>query len=515
MRRRLAIWLLLVLFTLPALARVGGGQSYSSSSGYSSGSSSSGAGYSTSSGSASSSSSSSAEEELIGFLITLVIEVVIRLLIAYPKIGFPLLFTVGLGLWLYKRRQRQTRASFQQVQHWSQKRVPQASYEPDLSPALQQPELDRLKASDPNFSRPLFLDFVNLLYVRAQTMRGADLDAIGAFLSQPVRLSLDKDSGWQRVIIGGLQIKEVSLTTERQRVVVGVEANLESGTRASYVIDRMSLERNPGSLTPEPELVYSFACPNCGSKAPVRSGTCSTCQSKVNDGRFTWLLTELSRERSQPRVEVSLSESGQEVGTDRPTVWDPKLQSHLAALSERDPKFTVENLQNLTQSTFLALQAAWSQGSWQQARPLESDYLFGQHQLWTEAYARQGLRNCLDDVQVLRCELVKVELDRYFESATLRIFASMKDSTVRISDGTVLSGNAETPRIFSEYWTFIRRSGVTSKSRDLASCPNCGAALDKITVAGVCQYCDATITRGDFDWVLSRIEQDEAYSSIH
>ena len=42
-------------------------------------------------------------------------------------------------------------------------------------------------------------------------------------------------------------------------------------------------------------------------------------------------------------------------------------------------------------------------------------------------------------------------------------------------------------------------------------CPNCGAAL-KVNMAGVCEYCRSKITSGEFDWVLSRIEQDEAYA---
>jgi hypothetical protein len=28
---------------------------------------------------------------------------------------------------------------------------------------------------------------------------------------------------------------------------------------------------------------------------------------------------------------------------------------------------------------------------------------------------------------------------------------------------------------------------------------------------GTCGYCKALVTSGDFDWVLSKIEQDEAY----
>ena len=42
------------------------------------------------------------------------------------------------------------------------------------------------------------------------------------------------------------------------------------------------------------------------------------------------------------------------------------------------------------------------------------------------------------------------------------------------------------------------------------SCPNCGASLD-INMTGHCAYCKAKVTSGEFDWVLSRIEQDEVY----
>jgi hypothetical protein len=31
-------------------------------------------------------------------------------------------------------------------------------------------------------------------------------------------------------------------------------------------------------------------------------------------------------------------------------------------------------------------------------------------------------------------------------------------------------------------------------------------------MAGNCEYCQARVVSGDFDWVLSRIEQDEVYT---
>ena len=44
-----------------------------------------------------------------------------------------------------------------------------------------------------------------------------------------------------------------------------------------------------------------------------------------------------------------------------------------------------------------------------------------------------------------------------------------------------------------------------------AVCPNCAAELN-ITMAGECEYCGSKLTSGDFDWVLSEIQQDEEYT---
>ena len=41
-------------------------------------------------------------------------------------------------------------------------------------------------------------------------------------------------------------------------------------------------------------------------------------------------------------------------------------------------------------------------------------------------------------------------------------------------------------------------------------CGNCGAPL-KVTMAGSCEFCGAHVTAGAFDWVLSKIEQDDTY----
>jgi hypothetical protein len=105
---------------------------------------------------------------------------------------------------------------------------------------------------------------------------------------------------------------------------------------------------------------------------------------------------------------------------------------------------------------------------------------------------------------------VKVSVDAAYEAITCRMHATMRDSTVRVKDGAVVGGDPRSPRAFTEYWTFLRRPGASGTQPD-DRCPNCGAPL-KISQAGICEYCQASVTRGQFDWVLSRIEQDEDYA---
>jgi hypothetical protein len=62
-----------------------------------------------------------------------------------------------------------------------------------------------------------------------------------------------------------------------------------------------------------------------------------------------------------------------------------------------------------------------------------------------------------------------------------------------------------------QYWTLIRGAERTGSSRADSACPNCGAPL-ALGMAAVCRHCKAKINSGAFDWVLSRIEQDEVYA---
>jgi hypothetical protein len=115
-----------------------------------------------------------------------------------------------------------------------------------------------------------------------------------------------------------------------------------------------------------------------------------------------------------------------------------------------------------------------------------------------------------ENARITCVELARVVSDKYYHAITVRMFATGLDYTVRDSDGRVVGGSRTRERKYSEYWTLIRGRNTRGRPSADKNCPSCGAPLS-INMAGNCTHCSARVTSGEFDWVLSRIEQDESY----
>jgi hypothetical protein len=129
-----------------------------------------------------------------------------------------------------------------------------------------------------------------------------------------------------------------------------------------------------------------------------------------------------------------------------------------------------------------------------------------------QEYAKLGWQNKLDNIQIQAVIPARLDLDKFYEAVTVRIFASCLDYTVNKA-GKVIGGSNKKPRRFSEYWTFIRMTNAEQRQVrfDVRTCPSCGAPADSIGQAGDCKYCGSKLTEGRFSWVLAIITQDDVY----
>jgi ribosomal protein L24E len=484
-----------LLFTSDVLARVGGGGSYGGGGDHGGGGGGGG-----------------------GALVYLIVRLLLWLTIEHPVIGIPVdIIVIGLVIYWFARPSRQSVS----LATSSMVTAPDP-----VAGAVQQDfqrEFNQLRRFDPNFSEIIFTDFCYALYGRAHDARGRgqkDLDLLSPYLSEEARATLWQmnPSGLKAVegiIVGAMQVTDVrGLATPVVFVTIDFDANYTEVTdrqMSYYVRERWVLERKRDVLSPTPEQATALHCPRCGAALQKDTvGACAFCGTKVENGEFQWYvrsITTLHREAKGPLLTSNVPE----VGTDYPTITQPNFPAVRAAFEQNNPSFSWAEFQERARMIFSELQEAWSLLNWERARPHETDSIFQMHRYWIDAYQRQGLRNALDHYRILAMQPVKIKMDAFYNAITLRIFAEGYDYTID-KTGRVVAGSNKNLRRWSEYWTFVRncKAKPGPAHADL-NCPNCGAPL-KVNATGICEFCGGKITSGEFDWVLSKIEQDESYT---
>ncbi|HEX3526124.1 MAG TPA: TIM44-like domain-containing protein [Thermoanaerobaculia bacterium] len=487
------------LLLLPALAeaRPGGGQGYSGGGG-------SGGGGGGGDG---------------GGLIFLLIRLLIWLIFNHPVIGIPLTICVIVAFVRWNKNNGKRQMGWDSM-------PTRATPPPQRQPAQ---DLEAIRTLDPDFSIVLFDDFVFALYARAHQARAnkRDLDALAPYLSESARAGLAQrqpaGTPVTAVVVGALRVLDVRLPgppagptpDSRVCVTLEIESNLTLGAAGreitQYVKERWRLARGANVRTKPPQQVQSFHCPNCGAPfEPTGSDRCQYCGEAVSNGRFDWTVETIDGVRAEARP-PALTGTVQEVGTDWPTIFHPALPARRADLLRDDPTATDEALAARLRLIYDDLNKSWTNLDLTPVRPYVSDGLFDYLQYWIAAYKSQGLRNVLEGMRMTEVTLTKIVRDRWYDALTYRIWGTGRDSTIRVATGEVVGGNPGTDRAYSEYWTLIRGAGVRGAPHTDKTCPNCGAALDT-NMAGECAHCGAKITSGEFDWVLSKIEQDDSYT---
>lgn len=381
-----------------------------------------------------------------------------------------------------------------------------------------------LRSADDAFSFVLFEDFLYALYAETHFARGKPngLELLAAYLSQDARTKLSAISSTPpaAIVIGGMKVAEVESVTGEPYVNVtivfttNVSERAENGSEtAFYQEERWGLRRSTSAQSRPPNRARTIDCPSCGApRDKTVGGKCGYCGAAPTEGASDWYVddvTVLHREARGPM----LTGTTEEVGTDYPTVVAPDVKVQLANLNAEDPSFVWQAFMGRVERTFAAFHTSWSAQELSGVRPYLSDNLFELQRYWVSTYQAQRLRNVTEGARIITVHLARVTRDKWFHAITVRVFASCLDYTLD-ADGSVVAGTRDKRRDYSEYWTFIRGVATKGTARSDGACPSCGGPLTGINMAGKCGSCGAKVTSGEFDWVLSRIEQDEVYEAV-
>lgn len=484
---------LLVLGAEDLFSRPGGGSSFG-------GGSSGGGGFSSGGG-------GGGGDEGLGYLIYLAIR--------YPHIGIPLL-VIFIAFKIYNNRNKP-----RQTVHST---APVHSRGPVK--AQTNAAMDAYRGQDPNFSQTIFLDFVQHLYYQYHHWRGkAEFRNLSPYIAREV---FEREANLARtdlevseLVIGSVDIVGFNPGTNHDSITIRVEANYTETRRGHsnrfWVQDQWIFVRRKGVVSKGPEELEGLHCPNCGSNLDLTpSGACSHCAQTVSPGEQHWMLHRARHLNREVQKGKRFGTYEAERGTSLPTIYDPSLRMKGRSFMQKhqiaDMGAYFEDMKaSVIGPAFNAIYASWESQDYLKARPLLTDNLFRSHKYWIEAYKSEGLVNRLQDLQIHSIDLAKIDLDKFYESFTVRIAASVYDF-LENRKGKVVGGSSRQKRTFTEYWTFVRRSGVTKDPSEYStdSCPNCGAPID-MGMTGECSYCKSKVTTGEFGWVLSRITQDEVY----
>jgi predicted lipid-binding transport protein (Tim44 family) len=500
-RRSFAVVALAFAFTAlvaasSARARLGGGQSFSggshSSSSFSSHSSSSSSFHSSSSFSSHSSSSYSGSSgggggsDATGMVIFLIV-----------LVGFVVLF-----MWL----KSSAAVSYASTSTY----VPEAPRAPRREPTAR-----LVRTIDPTFSEIVFLEWATLFFMRWHKARGEnDLASIAPFLAPDVLNASPRERDALKsvdgIVVGGAGITRVERGVDRLSIVVRFEATytttFASGeSQAWWTHESWTFERALSAKSRLPDDVERLGCPSCGSALERTSlARCASCGNALTPGAHDWCVARIDVQEREKRGPL-LTGNVAEAGTHLPTIYAPDLPAARQRIT------TWPQFEQRARFIFGELEQGWTAQKWERLRPWETEAVFQQHRFWLEEYQRQKLRNVLDRITLQRVDVCKVDDDPHYDVVTARMSASMIDCTVD-QQGRVVAGDPRSPRAFTEYWTFVRRLDAKAPaSTSTTQCPSCGAPLS-ISQAGVCDSCGSKVTTGKFDWVLSRIEQDEEYA---
>lgn len=448
------------------------------------------------------------------------------LLIQYPWLIIPVFGLIFLYSWAKSQSQEQEQLSF--LREGDRYQLPPeaaANSNDAMRFTRRRQALQLLQNQDRNFSEPIFLDFVSGLYVRLQEGRFRGFPGVSHYLSREVANQLQGTEANSRakitdVVVGNITIAEAHLNSLKKllQITVQVESNYtlqKEGVppQRLYSLDLLTLSRRQGVLSQGPVQMSTFACPHCGGTSGVdpQTGTCLNCHEPVLDGRFSWVVTTF-KPHSEPNPPLTPS-SHDSTSAKLPIKRSLTFAANYRRFMGRYPQFDWKAFGERVKNAFLQMQKAWSDDNWESIRSLETDYLFSTHSFWMDRYRRQGLRNKMEDVQVLQLEVCAISSDAFYDIVTVYLKAKAKDYTINLESGQIVAGSNRKEVEFAEYWTFIRTHDFQESQHQDETCPHCGAPL-KVAMSGICPYCDTKITLGTFDWTLSNIQQTESYTPI-
>jgi hypothetical protein len=386
-------------------------------------------------------------------------------------------------------------------------------------------KLAEVVRKDPAFSRGALLDFVRLLVHALVEWPGTTRERALSMFFQPTALEEAlRRRGAGRLespVVGPVVLRRFETRGAEDLLTMEFEAlmtrrplhgsPLREAVRLRWVLVRPRHVASQG-----PDRMELLGCPSCGAPARVgETGNCVHCGVPVRAGTHGWAVaasTELSRRRVAAPGRPSLPP----LPRDLPTPVDEQLPIDGFSLADAGGFGTWDRLaaafeNDVARPVLTRLVSAAATGELKPVRHLVGDRLWESMHHAAEL-GLEGLADChLEEVEVVRCDYVRIERDRFFDAIVVRLL--WRARVYRTDEhGALVEGDPSRPRPFDGVFTFAKRREARHRGERHASsqCPKCLAGLDRLSDTGHCGYCQRKITGGDFGWMLIDVDTPES-----
>jgi predicted lipid-binding transport protein (Tim44 family) len=384
------------------------------------------------------------------------------------------------------------------------------------------PAIDAIRAVDPNFEMETFLQRAEMTFFLVKRgVQKNDAASIRPYLNDSVFNAVAQGIATAKaqhhhdllesLNVRGLAIEEARSDAAGQSIQVhfdlvyraktldDAQKTLSDEGQDQRHAERWTFSRAPAARTATNGGVIAARCPACGAELRLGlDGTCAHCKASVTNGSVDWVVTDV-----QPASYVGYSaQSAMGVAA-------ASVAEGISTLTGADKDFSISVFQARVKAAFLAIEDAWCKQNLDAGRGYMSPGAYFSWSAQLETMAAEGRRNVMESVTVRSVEAVRIVHGRVYDDLTVRISAAAADFEVDAA-GKIVFGD-RTVRPYVEDWTFQRSVGVTTAGKPGTlenTCPSCGAPL-ALTQIGECRYCKAAVTSGKFDWVVSRIDQQD------
>jgi uncharacterized tellurite resistance protein B-like protein len=437
------------------------------------------------------------------------IYLLLRLVIAHPLIGIPLLIVIGF---VFYHSSKGAQSAYVSSTIRRGLAVGQS--------ARAEEGLAGIRQRDPAFDLHAFFGRCGGLLPSVQeAWSRQDMSSVRHFLSDGVfdrftlQIEMQKGSGIRNdlrdVRVLGTRLAgsasdsmfdtlHVAVTASAVDTTVALEDGRRlQGTGAPETFTEIwTFLRRPGAQTlARPGLLEGF-CPNCGTRLRLSTSiTCASCQALINSGEYDWVLTEITQAE----------------------VWSAPVAEQILGVEElrqRDPGFNPQAIEDRVSALFWHHRAAEFFGNDDYLRAVALPaFVEEAKKAWRPD--DKGRHPFYADAAVGNVELAEVILGEGPAGMDrVRVFVQWSGHREIRQVPGLFPPSWEHSRLLRQEYVLARKCGVQSvQSAALTSlhCPGCGAA-QVARLDGACRYCGLPQNDGSSSWVLESVSASSGYA---